>query len=106
MMTAATTTPKPLPISVLPRASVVVGGRVFPVQIRAAAFQGGILETEANITKGSWIPLKLLSETPTTLNIHILEAEEGKMIFRLYGTHGLAREVWEQLVHDLRESRD
>ncbi len=105
MMTAHTPPPTRRPMGVLPQASVVIGGRLVPAQIRAAAFQGGILETDANVTKGSFVPLRLLSETPTTVNIHVLEASDGKMIFRLYGTDGAARKAWEKIVTDLRDSQ-
>jgi hypothetical protein len=102
MVTAPTPPPKRVPA--LPQVSLVVGGRMVPAQIRAAAFQGGILETQAKIAKGSWIPLNLLTETPAIVHIHVLEVSEGKLIFRLYGTDGHARTIWERLVQDLKES--
>ena len=102
MMTAPIPTRKPL-ATMLPPASILIKGRMYPAEIRAAAFQGGILETQAEIAKGTLVPLKLMSDPPATLNVHVLEVSEHKMIFRLYGTDGHAQTIWEQIVADLRD---
>ena len=104
MMTATQSIRKFLPMTILPQASVVIGGRLFPAEIRSAAFHGGVLETQAKVEEGSLVPLKLSGETPTTVHIHVLEVSEGKMVFRLYGTQGRARLVWDEMVNEVRRS--
>ena len=100
MMMTTATSQNSLPTRMLPKASVVIRGRMFPAEICEAVLQGGILDTHAEISKGSLIPLKLLSDTPATLTIHVLEVTAGKAIFRLYGNDGHALRVWEQFVRD------
>lgn len=103
MMTISTSRKSPPP-GLLPQASVVIRGRMVPVEICEAVFQGGILKTNAEIAKGSLVPLRLLSGTLATLTIHVLEVSAGKMIFRLYGNDRYAQRIWEQFVRDLQRS--
>ena len=100
MMTIATSR-KSLPTGFLPQASVVIRGRMVPVEICEAVFEGGIFETNAEIAKGSLVALRLLSDTPVTLTIHVVEVSAGKMIFRLFGNDEYAQRSWEQFVSSL-----
>ena len=95
-----------LPREAQPEAWVVVGVGLLPARILAATFQGGILETEAEVEVGTWIPLKVSNGTELmTLHVHILEESQGKLSFRLYGTDGLARGLWDAFVRELRDTR-
>jgi len=95
-----------LPISSRPKAWVVVGASKFPTQILSASFHGGILETEATLAVGAWVPLEVSNGVEQiALHVHILEVSGTKMAFRLYGTDGTARNLWEALVRDLRRTR-
>ncbi len=94
-----------LPLEAQPEAWIVVGAGLFPARVLAATFQGGILETEANVKVGAWMPLKVSNGTELiTLHVHILEESKGKMVFRLYGTDGLARSLWDAFVRELRDA--
>ena len=107
MPTSTTRPTEILPLEAQPEAWVVVGVGLFPARILAATFQGGILETDANVEVGTWIPLKVSNGTELmTLHVHILEESLGKMSFRLYGTDGLARSLWDAFVRELRDAPD
>ncbi len=105
-----TSTPQPsvlLPPEAQPEAWIVVGAGMFPARILAATFQGGILQTQATLEAGTWLPLKAsIGGELVTVHVHILEATEGRAVFRLYGTDGLARSLWDAFVRDLREAAE
>ncbi len=108
MMPTSTTQPSVLlPPEAQPEAWVVVGAGMFPARILAATFQGGILQTQATVEVGQWLPLKAtIGGELVMVHIHVLEIAEGRMVFRLYGTDGLARSLWDAFVRDLREASE
>tara|TARA_R110002096_G_scaffold143328_3_gene299190 strand:+ start:53203 stop:53535 length:333 start_codon:yes stop_codon:yes gene_type:complete len=93
-----------LPLEAQPEAWVAVGAGLSPARILAANFQGGILETEANVDVGAFIPLNVSNGTELiSVHIHIVEETTGRMVFRLYGTNGLSRSLWDAFVRELRD---
>ena len=87
-----------------PDAWLVVGVGLFPAKILACTFEGGILETAAVINAGAWTALKVSNGIETfTVNVHVLEVADGHIAFRLYGTDGVSRSLWDSLVRDRRD---
>ena len=94
-----------LPRKAQPEAWVAAGVGLSPARVLAANFQGGILETEANVEIGAFIPLKVSNGTELiSVHIQILEETNGRLVFRLYDTDGLARSLWDAFVRELRDT--
>ena len=86
------------------QAWVVVGPCLFDACISSLTFDGGILKTGADVTPGSWVPLKLANgDERFTVHIQIFAGANGRHPFRLYGTTGVPRSLWDALVRERRD---
>ncbi len=87
-----------------PNAWIVVGPTKFPACIRRATFNGGIIETGADIEAGQLLPLSITNgEDSFTVHVHLLAGKHGIQPFKLYGTNGTPRSLWDALVRKRRD---
>ncbi len=88
-----------------PNAWIVVGPAKFPACISRATFNGGIIETGADIKPGQLLPLSISNggDDSFTVHVHLLAGEQGIQPFKLYGTNGTPRSLWDAFVRERRD---